>query len=403
MAQPASTNADPDWARWLDSMEGVPEWVPPRRAPTGVHPRVARVFERAGELAPGVVLALGLGLAGAWLATWFGTAVLGFARSPVSAVPVAVLLGLVVRNAIGLPAVYEPGLKLCVRTLLRVGIVLLGLRLSLAVAVNVGLVALPVIALCIAGALVAATWLGRLLRLPRRLAALIAVGTSICGVSAIGATATAIDAEDDEVSYAVACVTLFGLLALFTYPFLAVVACAGDQRAAGIFLGTAIHDTAQVTGAALIYQEQFDAPTTLEAATVTKLMRNACMAAVIPLVAVLYRQAGTGAKGRVSWAQAMPLFVPGFLLAACVGTVGDLGQRPFGVLSKGSWKEVLDAAEGLSRWCLTLAMVAVGLGTGLANLRKLGLRPFAVGLATALFVGAISLALVTVARLAGWV
>jgi uncharacterized integral membrane protein (TIGR00698 family) len=402
MGKSAATDAGPDWARWLDSMEGVPEWVPVRKPPTGVHPRAAKAFERVGELAPGVVLALVLGVAGAWLATWFGTAVLGFNHSPISAVPVAVLLGLIVRNAIGLPAVYEPGLKLCVRTLLRVGIVLLGLRLSLVVAGQVGLVAFPIILACIASALIAAIWLGRVLHLPERLATLIAVGTSICGVSAIGATAAVIDAEDDEVSYAVACVTLFGLLALFGYPFFAVYAFGGDPRAAGIFLGSAIHDTAQVAGAGLIYRQQYDAPEALDAALVTKLLRNACMAAVIPLLAILHHRSGSRAKGKVSWAQAVPLFVPAFLAAACVRSVGDLGERPFGLLTKDSWTGILKGADWLSGWCLALAMVAVGLGTGLANLRKLGVRPFLVGLAAAVLVGAVSLGLLTAARLAGW-
>jgi uncharacterized integral membrane protein (TIGR00698 family) len=401
MAQ--DTSAGPDWARWLDSMEGVPEWVPVRKPPTGVHPRAAKVFERVGELAPGVVLALVLGVAGARFAGWFGTAVLGFGESPISAVPIAVLLGLVVRNLIGLPAVYEPGLKLCVRTLLRAGIVLLGLRLSLSFAGQIGLVAFPIIVACIAVALAAATWLGRVLKLPRRLALLIAVGTSICGVSAIGATAAVIDAEDDEVSYAIACVTLFGLAALIGYPFLAYWACAADPRYAGIFLGTATHDTAQVAGAGLIYQQQFGAPEALDAALVTKLLRNALMAAVIPLVAVMYHRAAATGKGRVSWGQAVPLFVPAFLLMVCVRTAGDLGTRPFGVLTTEAWVDVQKAGKALSEWCLTLAMVAVGLGTGLANLRKLGLRPLLVGLATALLVGAVSLGLVTAVRLMGWV
>lgn len=395
------TTAGPDWARWLDSMEGVPEYVPVKRPPTGIHPRIAHYFGRAGELAPGIVLAAGLGIAGERLASWFGTAVLGFNESPITAVPVAVLLGLVVRNLIGLPAVYEPGLKLCVRTLLRAGIVLLGLRLSLAFAGHIGVIAFPIIVLCIGTALVAAAWLGRVMKLPRRLATLIAVGTSICGVSAITATAPVIDAEDDEVSYAVACVTLFGLVALFTYPFFAFVACAGDPEPAGVFLGTAIHDTAQVAGAGLIYQQQFDAPLALDAATVTKLMRNALMAAVIPLVAVMYHRSGK--TGRVSWHQAVPLFVPAFLAMVCVRTVGDLGDRAFGVLSKETWNDGLKAANWLSFWCLTLAMVAVGLGTGLANLRKLGVRPLVVGLVTAVLVGAVSLGLVTAVRLLGWV
>jgi uncharacterized integral membrane protein (TIGR00698 family) len=222
-------------------------------------------------------------------------------------------------------------------------------------------------------------------------------------VSAIGATAAALDAEDDEVSYAIACVTLFGLLALFGYPFLAYWAWAGDPEAAGIFLGTAVHDTAQVAGAGLIYQQQFGAPEALNAALVTKLMRNACMAVVIPLIVVLYHRTGTGTKGRVSWTQAVPLFVPAFLLAVCIRSAGDVGDRPFGVLTKDAWADTLKAADWLSTWCLGLAMVAVGLGTGLANLRRLGLRPLLVGLATAVLVGAVSLGLVTAARLLGWV
>ncbi len=141
------------------------------------------------------------------------------------------------------------------------------------------------------------TWINRALGLPRRLGSLIAVGTSICGVSAIVATGPAIDAEEDEVSYAVACVTLFGLVALFTYPFLAHAIFGGDARKVGLFLGTAIHDTAQVAGAGLMYREQYRAPEALDTATVVKLTRNLCMAGVIPLMAALYHRGG-GPDGR---------------------------------------------------------------------------------------------------------
>jgi uncharacterized integral membrane protein (TIGR00698 family) len=406
MTTTTDTYAGPEWARWLDSMEGVPEWPPPaaRKAPPGWQQRITERFERLGEFAPGIVLAAGLAIAGERVAHWVGTSILGFEHSPLNAVPVAVVLGLLVRNVIGLPAVYEPGLKLCIRFLLRFGIVLLGLRLSLGAISLVGLAALPVIVICIASAIVMAWWLGRLLGLPRRLTGLIAVGTSICGVSAIVAAAAAIEAEDDEVSYAVACVTLFGLLALITYPFFAFWACGGDAQMAGIFLGTAIHDTAQVSGAGLIYQEQYSAPDALSAATVTKLVRNACMAAVIPLLAVAYvRHTHDKKRARVNWHQAIPLFVPLFVLAAAVRTVGDLGNRPFGLMSEGTWADFLKAADRLSLWCLALAMVAVGLGTGLAKLRTLGLKPFAVGLATALLVGGVSLGLLSIAHALGWV
>ena len=147
-------------------------------------------------------------------------------------------------------------------------------------------------------ALVSVGVLSKFLGLPRRLGGLIAVGTSICGVSAIVATAPAIKAEEDEVSYAVACVTLFGLVALFAYPSSPTRMFPAEPHLAGLFLGTAIHDTAQVAGAGLVYQEKFEAPDALEAATVAKLVRNLSMVAVIPLVVALYRDPSESRRGR---------------------------------------------------------------------------------------------------------
>src|SRR5436309_653523 len=316
MSQVAET---PNWAAWLDSMEGVPEWPQPVESPVekaargSLMDRGHGAFAWVGTVLPGVVLAVGLAAAGRWVAHWLGVTVLGFSRSPISEITVAVVLGLAIRNTVGLPANYERGLRLCGREVLRFGIVLLGLRLSLAAVGQLGLVGLPVIVGCIAVALVTVTWVNRALGLPRRLGSLIAVGTSICGVSAIVATAPVIDAEEDEVSYAVACVTLFGLLALFTYPFVAYGLFGGDPRLAGLFLGTSIHDTAQVAGAGLMYRQLFQAPDALDAATVAKLTRNLCMVGVIPLVGALYHgAAGGGARGRWRLAQAVPLFVLGF-------------------------------------------------------------------------------------------
>jgi uncharacterized membrane protein YadS len=116
----------------------------------------------------------------------------------------------------------------------------------------------------------------------RVFAALIAVSTSICGITAIVAAAPVIRAREVEVSYAVACIALFGLIAMFTYPLLAHTLFSTRPQLAGIFLGTAVHDTSQVVGAALMYQNQYSAPGSLEAATVTKLVRNLLMAVVIP-------------------------------------------------------------------------------------------------------------------------
>jgi uncharacterized integral membrane protein (TIGR00698 family) len=378
----------------LDSMEGVPEWPRPgelvfKAGGTPVE-RVHAGFAWLGGILPGIGLALGLAVAGRWSAEWLGISVLRFEKSPVSEITVAVILGLILRNSIGLPVIYEKGLRLAGREVLRFGIILLGLRLSLAAVGQLGVAALPVIIVCIASALIAVTWINRAFGLPRRLGSLIAVGTSICGVSAIAATAPVIDAEEDEVSYSVACITLFGLLALFCYPKLANMMFPEQPKLAGLFLGTAIHDTSQVAGAGLMYREQYQAPTALDAATVTKLTRNLCMAVVIPLIGFLYHRRGGTGRGRLKLAQAVPLFVLGFLLAAAVRTVGD-----FWVQSSPSWKEFLGRADGLAAWCLTVAMAAVGLGTGLSRIRRLGWKSFAVGMMAALIVGSVAVALIS--------
>jgi uncharacterized integral membrane protein (TIGR00698 family) len=388
----------------LDSMEGVPEWPRPgeKILAAGGTPaqRLHAALAWLGGMLPGLGLALGIAWAGGHIAEWLGISVLHFKKSPISEITVAVLLGLILRNTIGLPVVYEKGLRLCGREVLRFGIILLGLRLSLAAVGKLGLAALPVIIGCIATALIAVTWINRAFGLPRRLGSLIAVGTSICGVSAIAATAPVIDAEEDEVSYSVACITLFGLVALFCYPFLANRMFGEEPRLAGLFLGTAIHDTSQVAGAGLMYREQYErdvAPgtvTALDAATVTKLTRNVCMAAVIPLVALLYHRRGRTGTARLRIAQAVPLFVLGFLLAAAIRTIGDLSVKGATPETKASWKELLDRADVLAAWCLTVAMAAVGLGTGLNRIRRLGWKSFAVGLAAALIVGGVSAGLI---------
>src|SRR3954452_3750431 len=156
---------DPQLARWLGSMEGVPDWPEPVEVPaerasrTTLQNRLNQIFAWVGGLCPGLVLALSLAFIGLRGAKWAGTTLLGFANSPISAIMVALWLGLLIRNVIGLPAVYEVGLKFCLRHVLRLGIMLLGLRLSLGQVGQIGLVGLPIIVGCIAVALLLVTWI----------------------------------------------------------------------------------------------------------------------------------------------------------------------------------------------------------------------------------------------------
>jgi len=400
-----STNPyeNPALMRWVDSYEGLPEWTDPaethaeRIARSGLGQRANEAFALAGAILPGLALTALLAAAAFAGARAIGVSLLGFERSPVSPILVAILLGLAIRNTIGLPGVYEAGVRLGLKRVLRVGVALLGIQLSLGAAGAIGLVALPVVASCIVAALALATVVGRRLALPPRLATLIAVGTAICGNTAIVATAPVIGADDDETSYAVGCITVFGLLALLAYPFLSHALFAGDAAQAGLFLGTAIHDTAQVAGAGLLYLQQYGERAALDTATVTKLVRNLCMLAVIPGIALLHQRSGRGAGARVDWRQAVPGFVFAFVALTALRTVGDLGERPFfGLLAPETWRAGLDAAAWLSSACLTVAMASVGLGTHLARLRSLGLRPLAAGLAIALAVGAVAFAVIRV-------
>ena len=386
----------------LDSLEGVPDWFEPRRP---AEERAA--WQRKGydilawlaDVLPGIGLAALLAYAGKLLADWIGIGVLRFdpsRGSPISPIMLAIVLGLVIRNTLGIPTTYEHGLRLSIKTILRIGIVLLGLKLTLGAIVGIGVVALPVIAACIVSALLAVTFINRALGLPKRLGTLIAIGTSICGVSAIVAAAPAIDAEEDETSYAVATITLFGLVALFTYPFLAHVLFGDNPTHAGLFLGSAIHDTSQVAGAGLMYKQQYADDGALRVAMAVKLMRNVCMVVLIPVMALMYHRStrGMGPMKRQSWSQLVPLFVIGFALMACVRTVGDMGPRAFGVFDRGAWDNLVHSADVTAVWCLTVAMAAVGLGTGLDRLRGLGWKPFSVGFLAAVLVGGVSAALI---------
>jgi uncharacterized integral membrane protein (TIGR00698 family) len=344
-------------------------------------------------------------LAGFWLANVIGRQILASqgltGSSPISGVPVAIVLGLLLRNLLPLPAALMPGLKFATTTILRAGIILVGIRLSLFDVVKLGVFGLPVVLGAIATGLLFVTWFNRKLGLPPKLGTLIAAGTSICGVTAIVSTAPAIDADEREVAYAVANVVAFGLIGMLTYPYVAH-ALLGSSETIGLFLGTAVHDTSQVVGAALTYKQVYADDVVLRVATVTKLTRNIFLAAVIPILTWMHirsqSRTGSGGIGAVS-TTLVPGFVIGFVAMALVRTVGDatLGSMgaAFGVLSADAWASLTrDLGDfWASQILLGTAMAAVGLSTNFAVFKGVGLKPFAVGMAGALVVGAVGMTL----------
>lgn len=278
---------------------------------------------------------------------------------------------------------WQSGLEVACGPLLRLAVMLIGLRLGLGELFQLGLGALPLVLAVIGIAGGGILVLGRLTGVPRRLAALLAVGSAICGVSAIAALAPAIRARPEETAYAVACIAGIGLVATLVYPF-ALHAWLPDAHAIGTAMGAAIYDTAQVTGAALLHEQIFGSETTLGAASVTKLMRNLGMLAVIPLLAWMVNRAEPAAGTR----PAFPLFVLGFVGFSALRTVVDWTAAG----DSAAWEALLEIAGRISAFGFAMALAALGMRTDLSGLAGLGWRPAAITVLTAMVILALAVA-----------
>jgi len=296
----------------------------------------------------------------------------------VGEVVVAVLLGLVIGNAIALPELLAPGIRFSFHSLLRAAIVVLGAQFSFAQVLAIGGKAVLMIVILMSLALLVAHTLGRLFGVPGRLATLIGVGTAVCGNTAITATAPVIRAQDEEVSFAVATNTLFGTAAVFLYPLLGH--WIGLSSAAfGTWAGTAVNDTSQVVATGFAYSDAAG-----RVATAVKLTRNALMGPVIVGIGLWYGRGGDGAGNarRISLAsrmrQSIPVFVLGFLLVALLNTLGAIAW-----LGSLAHRDLPHDLQDLSRFLILVALAGVGLSTKLSAMRKIGATPFLVGFATA--------------------
>jgi len=348
----------------------------------------------ACRLLPGIGLALLLAMLSLAFSEWLIRVVPSIAYVPISPIMIAILLGILITNSMRISPVYEAGLRFSVSRILQLGIVFLGIRLSLTEFATIGISGVPVIAACIVTAIVLVTYCSKRMGLSPQLGSLIAVGTSICGATAIIATAPTISARDHEVSYAVACITIFGIIAMLVYPVGAHWLFDGDTRQTGLFLGTAVHDTAQVAGAGMVYASLYSDDQVLNIATVTKLVRNLSMLIVIPALSIAYHR-NQGSEGkRAHWTSLVPLFIVGFALMCVLRTVGDMGTTPFGVLTTAEWTALVELFKTIADVCLLAAMAAVGLSTSLAGIKSIGLKPLGMGLGAAAVVGLMSMTLI---------
>ncbi|MEV4605735.1 YeiH family putative sulfate export transporter [Neorhizobium sp. LMR1-1-1.1] len=283
----------------------------------------------------------------------------------------SIILGMLIRNTIALPQIVETGIQFSLKRILRAGIILLGLQVTIAQILSLGGSALIMVTLTLVTTFLAMRLAGKLIGVDRQLTDLIAAGTSVCGASAVIAANTVVRGRQEHVAYAVACVTLFGSISMIAYPLLAVP-LGLDERAYGLWSGATIHEVAQVVAASFQAGDvagQFG--------TISKLTRVVLLAPLIMTLAIAMRSdagADTGEGQRVS--TPMPWFVLGFiammLVNSAVSIPADMSRH----------------IVMLTNFLLSMALAAMGLQANIGKLRAEGWRPLALGAFGWIFIAA---------------
>ncbi len=348
------------------------------------------------KIIPGIFLCLFIAYVSIFLSEFIGIHILNLIKNPISPIMISIIIGILIGNFFSIPMLFDDGINFSLKIILRIGIICLGIRLGLLDILKIGLVGIPLIFICILFSILIVNYLSKKLNISYKMGSLIAVGTSICGATAIVATSPVINADKEEVTYAIANITIFGIVVMFAYPFLAHYIFNGNELSVGLFLGTSIHETAQVAGAGLIYSEQFDSTKTMDIATITKLVRNISMIIVIPTIGYLYLIKNTKQKTNQlsSIISMFPMFIIGFILMSVARTVGDYNlqnsEYAFGIFNYDLWIQIINFIKSIAEISLAIAMASVGLNTNLKILKNLGIKPFYVGFSAAVSVGLVS-------------
>ena len=315
---------------------------------------------------------------------------MGYEKSPISTAMIAIILGLILGNIFKIREGFLIGLDFTQKYILKLGIICLGIQLKPFEFIKFGSIAIPLIVVCIISVLVVIKLLIQKLKISRGMSYLIAIGSTVCGTTAIIATAPVINAKKSEMAYAIANMTVFGILAMLIYPYFANFYFDGDPLFVGLFMGTAIHETSQVAAAGLIYDQQFNSPETLNIATVTKLIRNAFLVIMIPLFAYLYNRGQNHTKN-YSIINIFPYFVLGFIALIILRNIGDVFFLQTNINGEEMWIEFVSLITSSAKIFLSMSMAAVGLSTNLKDLKSMGYKPFIVGFVSLLTVGIVSL------------
>ena len=316
-----------------------------------------------------------------------GEKIFKFEKSPVSPIIIAVTIGIFFSNVkFSYVQNYKSGYDFCIKYLLKLGIIFLGIRLSFLDLIKYGTKGLLVVIPTIVITILLVKYLTRKFKISEKLSLLIAVGTSICGATAIAALAPTINAKKVEITYAIANITVFGLFAMFLYPIVSNALFINNSISVGLFLGSSIHETAQVAGSAMIYSAQYQNQQVIGIATATKLLRNTLMIFVIPYLA---QNTTSNENERKKIGNVFPYFVLGFIIFGFLRTVGDYFFSDFSI-----WINIISTTKYLAEFLLIISMAAIGYNTTFLKFKELGLKPFIIGLISAFTVGISSILII---------
>lgn len=384
-------NAKYAWAEYLDCMEGVP----------GDVVSLARTKPKSKEtIAWGVLICLLLTLAAMQINNLpFWPFTIPGGGHPFEPVMFSIVLGMILSNVWALPKWLLPGVKFSVKKLLPLGIILLGARLEFKEILKLGFVGIAMSCFEIVLALVLMLLFVRWLRLSGKLGTLLGIGTAICGGTAIVAAAPVIEAEESDVVFGVATVTLLGLIAMFLLPVLGHFLALTDQ-AFGVWAGLAIHQTPQVVAAGFAYGQHAG-----ETATVVKMSRVCLLAPVVFVTGLIYarnkaRRQESSERKHINYFSLFPKFVFGFLALALLRTLGWLPDftvhmsQAAGVGQVQRDFSMATLAQLGANFFIVMSMAGVGLETKFTAMRQTGLRPFFAAAASALVIATVVLSLI---------
>ena len=301
---------------------------------------------------------------------------------------ISILLGMVVGILLKNRASFEAGIKFTSKKILQWAVILLGFGMNLTVIGKTGVQSLPIILSTITTSLLVAFIMCRALKIPSKISTLVGVGSSICGGSAIAATAPVIDASDEEVAQAISVIFFYNVIAALIFPLMGTLIgfSTTSGEAFGIFAGTAVNDTSSVTAAASTWDSMWGLGSeTLDKAVTVKLTRTL---AIIPitLVLALFRSKKSAGEGgqKVSIKQVFPMFILYFVLASVVTTIAQALGVDAGVFAP---------VKELSKFMIVLAMAAIGLNTDPVKLIKTGAKPLLLGFACWVGITAVAIAM----------